>query len=428
METASKHQANAQRKLTNDETANALELQLLGEVAGNARYLAVIGEFDAAKKIAREAMSSFEESSAHAAVEQADKQSYDAFESGISNITTATDKKDAKSVKQATAKVMDASINGSYALVAEKTAGAGHIAQIQARGYDAKTLASLGGPSTDFAHAAALNIYRARAYDAAWLAERGETETAKKMAQSIFAHFEGARAHEALEEASKEAYHGFEEEGLNKLITAIQNNDTGKIDGAVETVDENVVKGIEALATSRETAVLEAGFFRSRLGDAIELYELGKNEEAAIVVQELFQTFEANEAGLHEAFEGYDKETYENFEKALGNLKKAFENSSDSSVDKQSATVLEELLKFETGVGSTAHVSGAESGYMAARTFDSAALDSLGKSERAATVVQNAFGHFESGAGGFHEALEEADHELYESFESALSAVQKAAT
>ena len=41
--------------------------------------------------------------------------------------------------------------------------------------------------------------------------------------------------------------------------------------------------------------------------------------------------------------------------------------------------------------------------------------------------MQAAFQHFEAGAGGFHEALEAADHDRYESFEDALDAAGSAA-
>jgi plastocyanin len=65
---------------------------------------------------------------------------------------------------------------------------------------------------------------------------------------------------------------------------------------------------------------------------------------------------------------------------------------------------------------------------MAARGFDASGLAALGHTERAATVVQETFAGFEAGAGGFHEALEEADEELYETFETRLSGIRGAAS
>jgi len=65
---------------------------------------------------------------------------------------------------------------------------------------------------------------------------------------------------------------------------------------------------------------------------------------------------------------------------------------------------------------------------MAARGFDAAVLDALGKDSRAEAIAQDAFEHFEAGAGGYHEALEEADESIYEAFEEQLGAVASAAS
>jgi plastocyanin len=65
---------------------------------------------------------------------------------------------------------------------------------------------------------------------------------------------------------------------------------------------------------------------------------------------------------------------------------------------------------------------------MAARGFDATVLDTLGADDRAEAIAQGAFEHFEAGAGGYHEALEEADHETYEAFEEQLGGMATAAS
>ena len=230
------------------------------------------------------------ESSATTTPSSADREAYETFESAVEAVASAAGEGDADSVRTSAARAFDAAITGSYALAdAEATAGAGHVAALQARGWDAAALASMGGPSTAFAHAAALTIYRARTYDARWLAARGETDRAATMAGDVFAHFEGARAHEALEAASGEAYEGFEA-GLAELRSAIESGDESAIDDAVATVDSNLVTGIEALAGAN-APLLEAAFFRARFADARELYRLGRNDVAASIAQRLFQRF-----------------------------------------------------------------------------------------------------------------------------------------
>ena len=64
---------------------------------------------------------------------------------------------------------------------------------------------------------------------------------------------------------------------------------------------------------------------------------------------------------------------------------------------------------------------------MAARGFDAAAVDALGEDARAETIAQDAFEQFEAGAGGYHEALEDADESVYESFEAELGGISSAA-
>jgi len=409
--------------------ANALDILRFGAVVNNVELLAAAGDTEGAASVGQEVLGWWETSPAHDAIESADSEAYETLEGAMEDAISAAQANDMESLRSATNTALDTSATGAYAVAnSEELAGAGQIASYQGQGWDAAALASMGGPSTEFAHAAALTIYRARIHDAAWLYERGHAEAARQRVENVFAHFEGARAHEALEEASEDAYTRFEDEGLSALSTAIENDDAEGVASAVETINSALVEGIEALGSGAEPALLEAGYFKARIEDAHERYRLGEGAVAAETVRGLFETFEANEANFHETLEETDESLYETFEEEhLNGLITAFEEGDDAAVDEHVSGIRETLLSFETAAGSTAQVSAVESGYMAARVFDAGVLGVLGENERAGSLVQAAFQHFEAGAGGFHEALEEADHDRYESFEAALNDASSAA-
>ncbi|WP_318567597.1 DUF5059 domain-containing protein [Salinigranum marinum] len=417
------------RGQTDARTAAAFDLQLLGSRVKNAAVVAPV-DANAAATVAERAMESFEASEAYEMIEEADAESYEAFEGRIEAVVEAAGSDDVETVRSAADDALAAAVAGSYAVVgAPAVAGTGHLSTYQAEAFDAAALASTGGPSTEFAHAAALTLYRARVDDAGWLYAAGEVEAARSAVQSVFQHFEGARAHEALEAASEAAYTGFEDEGLSALIEAIDAGDDAAVESAISTIHESLVTGVMALGSGPEPAVLEAGYFRARLGDARELFETGDLSGARAVAQGLFGTFEANEADFHETLESTSTELYETFEEEhLVGAIDALDAGDEDAADTHLAGAMDTLLQFETQAGTVAHVSGAEAGVMAARGFDASGLAVLGRTERAGTVVEGAFAGFEAGAGGFHEALEDADEELYETFETELSEIRVAAS
>ncbi|MFC4408525.1 DUF5059 domain-containing protein [Haloarchaeobius iranensis] len=419
----------AQRTRVGDTAAQALDLQALGARVADAAMLADAGAFEGAATVAEAVLARFENAPVHGALEAAEGDAYARFEGGVDAVVESARSEDAASVRADAETVLTAAIDGSYRIApAEAVAGSGHVAVFQALGWDAAALSRIGGPSTEFAHAAALTVYRARVRDAVRLYEAGQTAAARAAVEAVFAHFEGARAHEALEEASEDAYHQFEEDGLAALSTAIDEGDDEGVQSAVETVDDALLTGIETLGTGDEPALLEAGYFRARLADAVERYDSGETAAAAAVASGLFETFERDEAGFHETLEHTSEDLYHTFEEEhLDGLITAFEAGDDGAVETHASGAMDALLSFETTAGSTAQVSAVESGYMAARGFDARALAIAGANDRAATALEDAFGHFEAGAGGFHEALEHADHELYESFETALSDARGAA-
>jgi len=419
----------AQQAHAGDAVAQTLDLQLLGVALTDAHMLAAAGAFEAAGTVADDTYERFENAAVYETIESTDSELYEAFEGALDSVGTAADNENAEALSTAVSGGLTAAIDGSYAVAPTETvAGVGQLATYQARGWDAAALAGLGGPSTSFAHAAAFTVYRARAHDAVWLYENGQSEAAVSVVENTFAHFEGARAHEALEEASEAAYGQFEDDGLSALSSAIENDDAEAVATAADAINSALVTGVEALGSGTEPALLQAGYFKARIEDAYERYQLGESTVATETARGLFELFEANEADFHEALEDTDEGLYETFEQEhLNGLISAFENGEDAAVEEHVTGIRDTLLEFETAAGSTAQVSAVEAGYMAARVFDTGVLDSLGESNRANAVVQSAFGQFEAGAGGFHEALEEADHELYESFEAALGDAGSAA-
>ncbi|WP_424000105.1 DUF5059 domain-containing protein [Haloarcula salina] len=417
----------AQQSAAGQEATRAFDLLLLGSRASNAVVAARLGSFEGAAAIAEETTVAFEDGLVYSAVESADAEAYEAFESGLSGIGEAASSEDAAAVTEQARAALDAAVQGAYAVApADSVAGAGHFAAMQARGWDAAALASGGGVGADYAHATTLNTYRARVHDAAWLARAGETGTAATMVEDVFAHFEGAAAHDALEEADGEAYEAFEA-GLSDLSSAIENGDTEGIASAVETVDTNLVAGIGALAGGN-ASVLQSGFFRARFADARELYRQGQAGRAATLVSDLFARFEENQLDFHETLEETSEDLYHRFEEEhLAGLQSAYENGDDDAVGTHHDGVLAALLEFESA-HSAAVASGSGATYMVGLAFDAAATSALGNADRAASTAQSALAFFESGAAGYHEALEEANEDLYHRFEDeALGSVISAA-
>ncbi|EMA11525.1 cytochrome-like protein Fbr [Haloarcula vallismortis ATCC 29715] len=425
---ASGHLQTAQQAAAGQQATRVLDLLVLGSRASNAAVAGTLGAFEGAATIAEETMTAFEDALVYSQIEDADAESYEAFENALAGIGSAAGNEDASGVTEQARAALDATVSGAYALVQqEAVAGAGHLATMQARGWDADALASAGGPGHAYAHTVTLNSYRARVADADWLAANDAADAASTAVENVFAHFEGADAHDALEEADDEAYETFEG-GLEDLSSAIENGNADGIDSATETVDTNLVTGIEALVGGEDTrAALESGFFRARIADARELYRLGDADSAATIVSDVFARFERDELGFHETMEHESEDLYHRFEEEhLTSLQSAYEDDDSEAVATHHDGVQQALIDFEAAL-STPVASGAETDYMIGRAFDAAGLAALSETDRAATVIQDTFAHFERGAAGFHEALEEADEEIYESFEATLTDVRTAA-
>jgi plastocyanin len=420
---AAEHLATARRKLVGERAAAALSVLALGARVADARWLAAAGKFGGARATASRTYEAFEQAPAHDVLESADSETYETFEGAVEAVEPRADEEDAAGVRGQADSALAAAVTGAYAVApAAEVAAAGHLAVMQGRGFDASVLATLGGPGGDVAHAAALNGYRARVHDAAWLTAGDAGDHAAAVAKDTFAHFEGARAHEALEEADHEAYEAFEG-GLESIGTAASEGDADAVEAAVSRADAALVGGQTSLANAA-APVLESAFFRIRLGDALERYQRGESAVAAGVARSLFERFERDEAGFHEAFEHHDHDAYETFEGHLASLATAFEDGDESAVETHLGGALDGLTGFETGAGSPAVAVCAEASVVAARVFDAHVLATLGDGDRASSVVTTTFERFERGDGGLHEALEHADHETYETFEHDLEAAK----
>ena len=418
----------AQRGRTSADVAEVFTIVTFAARVRDVDALATAGMTDAAATVGQQVFGDFEQAAVHDTVESAGEEYYEAFEGGMEEVVSAAQSGDAEAVHEAALASSQGAVDAAYELTSEAIAGVAHLSLLGAVGFDAEMAAGMGGAGLGVAHAAGLNGYRVRVRDAAWLYDAGETEAAKAAAQSIFQHFEGARAHEALEEASEEAYEQFEHEGLEALVTAIEDGDDAGVDEAVTTVHEGLTTGIDALA-GENAAVLQSGFFRARLGDAHERYLQGEGEVAATVAENLFALFEQNQSGFHESLEETSEDLYHTFEEDhLVALPDAFRNGDDDAVETHVAGAMDALVEYEAMAGSTAVASAAAAGYMTGRAGDAGALATVGATDRAETVASDAFAYFEGGANGFHEAVEEASEERYAAFEEALGALRSATT
>jgi len=417
----------AQRGRTSGDVAETFTLFVYAARVRDVDALATAGATDAAATVGEAAVADFERDAVHDTVESAGETYYEGFEGGLEDAVAAASAGDAAAVHEAALAASAAAVDAAYELVPETVAGIGHLSLMGAVGFDAEMAAGMGGPGVGVAHAAGLDGYRVRVRDAAWLYDAGESDAAAAAARSILRHFEGARAHEALEDASESAYETFKHEGLESLIEAIEDGDDAAVDAAVSTTHDGLTTGIEALAGDA-APVLESGFFRARLGDARERYQQGEGEVAASIAETLFARFEENEADFHERLEETSEDLYHTFEEEhLTALPDAFRAGDDAAVDTHLSGAADALIEFEASA-STPVASAAAATYVTGRATDAGVLATLGATDRADTVASDAFAYFEAGAGGFHEAVEEASEERYHAFEEALGAVRSAAT
>lgn len=411
----------AQTTLLEMESAMPLSMLVMGAHVADIAVLVAAGDYADAEQEFTHIGDRFEESGMADMLSETDagEQFATALEAGA----TAASEEDAEAAMTAANDAFDAAVSGARSVLPDGVTDAAHVAALQGRGWDAGAVASFGGPSLSFAHAGTLNDHRALAQDARTLYHHGESDAAVALVQQGLERFETARAHDALEEADHEAYESFEG-GLEALATAIQNDDAEGVDQAAADVETALQSGIGALTSGNQAALLESGYAKIRIEDAVELYRLGDSDRALATAQSVFEAFESNAGDFHETLEETDEALYDAFEhEHLEGLIEAFEAGEDDAVDEHVSGIRETLLSFETAVGSNAAVGVVQSGYVSARGRDAVVLATLGADERAAAVATAGFQFFESNAGDFHETLEEADHDTYEAFEEPLESL-----
>ncbi|WP_336325523.1 DUF5059 domain-containing protein [Halovenus sp. HT40] len=422
MQRADENLLSAQTTLTDESVAESLTLLVMAAHVEDGLILLSRGEPEPAAEEFTQIGDRFLDTGLYDTVAEVDQEAADTFQAAAYEASSAAEDEDAEAATESAHEAFEAAAQALYTLEPEAFAGALNMAALQARGWDGAAVAAAGGPTQSFAHAASLNEYRARARDAMLLFENDAPDAAAETVKKSLEGFETARAHDPLEEADHESYESFES-GLETLLAAINNDDASGVKDAVETVDSALRSGIGALVTGAMPSLLEASHARIRVADAVEQYRLGRQERAPELVQNVLADFEADLAGFHETLEETDRELYEAFEhEHLEGLLTALENGDDEAVATHVDGIHEALSDFEQQLTGTAAVSGAESGYMLGRILDASAVAALGESDRAETITNDTLGYFERGAAGFHEALEAADHDLYERFEAAIEA------
>lgn len=431
-----------QHETVGESTAAATEASLLAARCGDVQVLAAAGEEDAAETLAWLVRGRFENGPLADEAEE--------FGASLGTLVTAANR-EADAIEDRAERALGDGLETTERLAGDDaTAAVARLAALEARCWDAATLAAVGGPGTAAAHAAVLTGYRLRLHDAAWLAEQGATDAAELAVRDLFAEFEAAAAHDALEAADEDAYHGFED-GLEAAVDALASGDDPTPD--LETADEHLLAGVEALVGPGLAALHESAYFRGRLEDARRTERIDEGQAAAAVVRDLFARFEANEGDLHERFEETDHDAYEAFEADLEAAIDALE-AGDALAGDALDRAQESLFELEQRVGSTAAVCTAEAAFLIGRAADAAAVadrgDALAETadptgepsgsadptdaatadderERARELLQSSLARFEADAAGFHETLELADHDAYEAFEDALEAAIEAA-
>ncbi|MFB6185181.1 MAG: DUF5059 domain-containing protein [Haloarculaceae archaeon] len=204
-ETADGHLATAQTTLVGSTPSQALTLQLLGTRTATAEVPAAVGAFDAARAVADGAAAAFEGVLVHQTVERVAPDAYESFEGALDGVVEAATDGDAAGVRERARAALDAAVTGSYAVAdAERVAGVGHLATMQARGFDAAALSSLGGSGTDSAHA----------------------DAAAAVVKDVRESFEGTRVQELLANADGEAAESVEA-SLNGYGAALGDESAG---------------------------------------------------------------------------------------------------------------------------------------------------------------------------------------------------------
>ncbi|MFC4544349.1 DUF5059 domain-containing protein [Halosolutus amylolyticus] len=188
----------AQRERLAHRNAIALEMGLFAARIADVAALARANRFDAAETVAGEADERWEDSIAHDELSAADADLYVAFEGELPGLASAAADEDVDAVVDGAEAAIDAAIDAAYVLAEDESAAdAAALATFQAQGWDAAALASLSDVDPDGAAA---------------------------VARDALQRFEGARVHDAVEDADHATYEAFESE-LEAYAEALEADD-----------------------------------------------------------------------------------------------------------------------------------------------------------------------------------------------------------
>ncbi|GAB3665272.1 DUF5059 domain-containing protein [Halopiger thermotolerans] len=273
--------------------------------------------------------------------------------------------------------------------------------------------------------AAEWNAIRARTADALALGVAEEFDVGASVVGDTITRFEAATAewgaHTQLEETDRETYEEFEE-ALEELRLE------GLDEGALERVREEAAIADEQMrAAQRErleaanALALEMALFGARVADVDVLATAGHFGAAQTLAERTTERWESS--AVHDELSSANGDLYGAFEGELPTLAEAAGNENAEGVASAADAALTAAVDaaYELAADEAAGHA-AQLATMQARGWDAAVLNGLEgvNSETAAGVMRDTFARFESARS--HGALEAADRDAYETFESELEA------
>ncbi|WP_049925754.1 DUF5059 domain-containing protein [Halopiger goleimassiliensis] len=246
-EIADEQLQNAQEEVLSYRNGLALDMGAFAARIGDVATLASAGAFDAAATIADEVDERWEESIVHDEVSAADGELYADFEGELPDLESTAADGDLEGVRTAAENAITAAYDAAYVLAEDEVvAHASVLSGMQARGWDAATLASL----------------------------EVDPETAADVARGTLQRFESARVHDAVEHADHATYEAFEDE-LEAYVGSLSTDDG--VDEAAESFAEAALRAQFAVADALEDAPGESEHEHDHDDHADEDLEGGPN-------------------------------------------------------------------------------------------------------------------------------------------------------
>jgi plastocyanin len=213
-ESADEHLANVQSSAVSEEAAGTLGLLVLASRLYDARFVSAAG--GNAGDIGTEIFGAFEEAPFHDAVSEANNEAYESFEGAMGDVANG----DTERASDAFGSAVEAAYSMS-----EEAAHVGYVSSMVSRAHDARLLSNNGGDGSS-------------------------------LMSDVFAGWEEARAHEAVEDADADSYETFEG-ALEGYVNSLGGDGVGD---SLSEFDEAATGARFALAgASDESPVGESG-------------------------------------------------------------------------------------------------------------------------------------------------------------------------